>query len=206
MRIVCEQTTLPIRHENCFAGSGRFCSPSPKGLIMTLFVSCLAKDHTQIRRLLDAILHAGWKSEDITVTYPGEALIEKTADHMADGPQSAVVGAGTAGVAAGALGWLIGYGVLAIPVAMIGAAIGSAAGAAVGDLAQEETAHRNAILAHYAPYIHGTHAGIVIKASDSQELSGLLQILQNEEAADIQIRGKGRFEKVNSATVRKNKN
>src|SRR5687768_13681981 len=100
---------------------------------MSLILSCLVDDPARVRRILDQLDDVGWPPDQITVLHPGDPLmVAPEPDQPEIAPQAAVVGGSSGAVAAGAFGWLIGYGVLALPAAVIGAAIGGAAGAAIG--------------------------------------------------------------------------
>jgi len=163
---------------------------------MALILSCLANDPSHARRILDRLREAGWPPEHITVLHPGEML---TAPSVPEQPevtsQAAVMGGGSAAVAAGAFGWLIGYGVLALPAALVGAALGSAAGAAMGAGAEDtDTALRTAVFAHYGPRVSGSRSAILVRAEDAHGYDLIMRIYRSQRAQDINVVGKGRLE------------
>src|ERR1043165_6018643 len=122
---------------------------------MALILSCVARDEQQARRILDRLRDDGWAADHILVRHADEP--PPVPDAAGDLPrEAAVVGGSSGAVAAGAFGWVLGYGVLAIPAAVPGPAIGGAAGAALGGTSDDdEAALRRSVLSRYRPLIQG---------------------------------------------------
>lgn len=168
---------------------------------MALILSCLVEDSAQLRTIIERLRSDGWAPGDIAVLHPGERLVPHEASEQATTtPQAAVVGGGSAAVAAGAFGWLIGYGVLALPAALLGAAVGTAAGAAVGSASDEDATQRNALVQYYLPRIGegpvgtSTRAAVLVRAQDAHGYDVVMRAFRSARGKDIQVVGKGRLE------------
>jgi len=110
-------------------------------------VFCLAKNESQASRIVDELKRAGFSNNDISVLFPDKSGTKDFAhEKNTKAPEAATTGAGAGGVLGGALGWLAGAGLLAIPgagpflaagpimAALSGAAIGAGAGGLIGAL------------------------------------------------------------------------
>lgn len=161
---------------------------------MALILSCLCDDPASARAIVDRLRAAGWSAADIAVLHPGETLppVVTTEETGAEG---AAVGAGPAAVAAGAFGWLVGYGVLALPAALVGATIGGVAGATVGAGAEEVVALRKSVLAHYRPHITGSRSALLVTADDARGYDLVMRTFRAHHAKDINVVGRGRLER-----------
>lgn len=161
---------------------------------MALILSCLSDDPAHTRGIIDRLRAAGWKASDIAVLHPDEPAppAATTEDTSAEG---AAVGASSAAAAAGAFGWLVGYGVLALPAALLGATIGGVAGATVGAGAEDVVALRKSVLAHYRPYITGARSALLVTAEDARGYDLIMRVFREHHAQDINVVGKGRMER-----------
>lgn len=167
---------------------------------MALILSCLVDDSAQARTIVDRLRRDGWAPHDIAVLHPGDQLAPQAPEPPPVAPQAAVLGGGSAAVAAGAFGWLIGYGVLAVPAALLGAAVGSAAGAAVGSAGDDVADLRKTLIRYYLPRIeedgsgNGTKAAILVRAEDAHGYDVVMRAFRAAGGKDIQVVGKGRME------------
>lgn len=170
---------------------------------MALILSCLVEDSAQARTIIERLRSDGWSPDDIAVLHPGDRLApQRTSDEAQSAPPAAVVGGGSAAVAGGAFGWLVGYGVLALPAALIGAAIGTAAGAAVGSAGDEDATLRDTLVRYYLPHIADGHEGtstsvaLLVRAQDAHGYDVVMRAFRAARGKDIQVVGKGRMEPV----------
>jgi len=100
-----------------------------------------------VEQAVDALKTAGFRNEDISILFPhneGNKDLAVTKDSKA--PEGAAAGAGTGAIIGGALGWLAGIGLLAIPglgpfiaagpimALLAGAGVGGAVGGVSGAL------------------------------------------------------------------------
>ena len=167
---------------------------------MALILSCLVDDSVQARSIVERLSHDGWTGPDISVLHSGESLLpQRTSETAEVAPQAAVVGGGSAAVAAGAFGWLLGYGVVALPAAILGAAVGSAAGAAIAAGAHDEASLRETLITYYLPRIndgaaHSTRAALLVRAQDAHGYDVVMRAFRAGGGKDIQVVGKGRME------------
>src|SRR5262245_16021148 len=104
-------------------------------------------DVSEAEDLVDELRGAGFGADAISVLYPDTRRAHGVEyENSTKAPEGAVAGVGTGGVVGGALGWLTGIGVLAIPgfgpfiaagpimAALGGAAVGAAVGGITGGL------------------------------------------------------------------------
>ena len=110
-------------------------------------VYCLATSRTQADQIVDQLKAANFSNNDISALFADQHTSHDFAhEKHTKAPEGAVAGAGTGGVIGGALGWIAGIGVLAIPgfgpfiaagpvmAVLSGAAIGAAVGGIAGGL------------------------------------------------------------------------
>ena len=100
-------------------------------------------NYTSLKRGIDALKQAGFRNTDISVLFP-ENVGSKDFAHEkgTKAPEGAAVAGGTGAVIGGTLGWLVGFGALAIPglgpfIAagpIMAALAGVGVGGAVGEL------------------------------------------------------------------------
>jgi hypothetical protein len=108
-------------------------------------VFCLAKDNLHAVRILTRLQREGFGGGDVSVLHSdGRGNI--STDNATKAPEGAVAGAGTGAILGGAVGWLAGVGLLAIPglgpliaagpilATLSGLALGGAAGGLTGGL------------------------------------------------------------------------
>jgi hypothetical protein len=104
----------------------------------------IAKNAEQAIAIANALKASGFFSNDIAVLFPDQSGTRDFAhEQHTKAPEGAATGAVAGGVLAGALGWLVGIGSLAIPGAgpliaagpILAALSGAAAGGALGGLA-----------------------------------------------------------------------
>ena len=114
---------------------------------MAKSVFCIAKDELQAETIVTALKDAGFSYNDISVLFPDKAGTKSFAhEQHTKAPEGTAAGVGTGGILGGALGWLAGIGLLAIPgvgpfiaagpimAALSGAAVGAAVGGITGAL------------------------------------------------------------------------
>ncbi len=107
----------------------------------------LYKDRRGVEEAVDALRAAGFRNTDISVLFPeNEGTKDFALSKGTKAPEGGMVGAGSGALAGGALGWLAGLGMLAIPgvgpfvaagpiMAMLaGVGVGGAVGSVVGSL------------------------------------------------------------------------
>lgn len=157
---------------------------------------CLASNATIANSIVAKLKSATFEDKDISVLFPDKSSTKRFADKMqTKSPDGAAVGAGTGGVAGGALGLLAGIGLLAIPGAgpflaagpivaalsgiAVGATVGGIAGALVGMGISELDANR------YEKKIKEGNILICVHADDADERSEAKKIFKNERATDI---------------------
>ena len=111
---------------------------------MAKAVIAIAKSEDQAVRIVEQLKAAGFSNNDVSVLLPDRAGSRDFAhEHHTKAPEGAATGAVFGGLAAGALGWLVGIGSLAIPGVgpliaagpIMAALSGAAAGGAVGGIA-----------------------------------------------------------------------
>src|ERR1700745_1754130 len=110
---------------------------------MSKSVFCLSDNERQAEKIVQELKAASFSNNDISVLFPDRSGTRDFAhEQHTKAPEGAAAGAVTGGVLAGALGWLVGIGSLAIPGVgpliaagpILAALTGAAAGGAVGGL------------------------------------------------------------------------
>lgn len=145
---------------------------------MTLILSCITAGEAQARRTLDQLLAAGTGPDAIIVLHPTTPPPAQPTGHLeAPSATSTAGSAASASAAAGMFGWLIGYGVLSIPGALLGGAVGAVAGAAIGALRHTAATHVPAeVHHHYAGRIADDRAAILVRVADMAGYQRVLEV------------------------------
>lgn len=169
---------------------------------MKLILSCITKGEDQTRHTLDRLAQAGIGNHAIVVVHPGssEAL---EGDHMLAHPAATSVStahkdpttappASTAGAAAsgsavgGMFGWIVGYGVLSLPGALLGGAVGAVAGAAINATRHAMSSHlTDEVQHHYASRIVDDHAAVLVQVQDAAQYQAVLMLFLEEGGRHI---------------------
>jgi len=110
-------------------------------------VICIVPTESQAENIVDSLRAAGFFPSDISILMPDTTGVRDLGhEKHSKAPEGTSTGAGTGAIVGGALGWLAGIGMLAIPgvgpfvaagpimAALSGAAIGAAGGGVVGGL------------------------------------------------------------------------
>lgn len=159
-------------------------------------VICLATSRAQAEHIVDQLRLANFSSNDISALFADHGTTRDFAhEKHTKAPEGTVTGAGTGGVIGGALGWLAGIGVLAIPGvgpfiaagpilaalsgAAIGATVGGVAGCLIGMGIPELEAKR------YEGKLQEGNILIAVHADDSDEVSRAKDIFETARAEDI---------------------
>jgi hypothetical protein len=159
-------------------------------------VICLATSRAQAEHIVDQLRLANFSSNDISALFADHGTTRDFAhEKHTKAPEGTVTGAGTGGVIGGALGWLAGIGVLAIPGvgpfiaagpilaalsgAAIGATVGGVAGCLIGMGIPEIEAKR------YEGKLQEGNILIAVHADDSDEVSRAKDIFETARAEDI---------------------
>ena len=166
-------------------------------------------DKSSLEVAVDALKRAGFSSNDISALMPDDHGTKDLAcEKHTKAPEGAVSG-GTAGIIlGGALGWLVGLGVLAIPgvgpfiaagpiMAMLAGAgvvgtVGGLSGALIGMGLPEFEAKR------YETKLHHGRILLSVHSNNSEEISRAKEILQRVGAEDISTAGEAKVEGVKS--------
>ena len=159
-------------------------------------VICLATSRAQAEHIVDQLRLANFSSNDISALFADHGTTRDFAhEKHTKAPEGTVTGAGTGGVIGGALGWLAGIGVLAIPgvgpyiaagpilAALSGAAIGATVGGVAGGLIGMGIPELEA--KRYEGKLQEGNILIAVHADDSDEVSRAKDIFETAEAADI---------------------
>ena len=168
---------------------------------MRLILSCITKGEGQLRGMLDRLAQAGIAKQSIVVLHPG-ADVRSASDRRS--AQAASIGhsapAGTATATAGAaaeggglggmFGWLVGYGVLSVPGALLGGAVGAVAGAtisAIGAARHSPAPHHvtEDVQHHYASRIVDDHAAVLVQVQEMQQYQTVLMAFLDEGGRHI---------------------
>jgi hypothetical protein len=170
---------------------------------MAKAVFCIAKTEEQAVRIVDQLKEEGFSSDDVSVLFPDRAGSRDFAhEQHTKAPEGATAGAIAGGILAGAVGWLVGIGSLAIPgvgpliaAGPIMAALGGiAAGGAVGGLAgalvglgiPEYEAKQ------YEGKVKDGNILISVHAEDSKERNAAKETFERCHADDISYTGEAR--------------
>ena len=165
---------------------------------MSKAVFCIATSEFQAEAIVNDLKTAGFADNDISVLFPDKTGTKDFAhEQHTKAPEGAVTGASTLGVVGGALGWLMGIGVLAIPGAgpfiaagpimaalggvAVGAAIGGIGGALIGMGIPEYEAKR------YEGKIKAGNILISVHSENWQQSRRAKEIFQQAGAEDISV-------------------
>jgi hypothetical protein len=146
--------------------------------------------------IVSRLRDAGFSNNDISVLFPDKGSTRDFAhEKNTKAPEGAVVGAGTGGVAGGALGLLAGIGLLAIPgvgpfiaagpimAALSGIAIGAAVGGIAGALIGMGIPELEAKL--YEGKVKDGNILISVHAQSSENVTTAKRIFKDSGASDI---------------------
>lgn len=167
---------------------------------MALILSCLTKGDLQTRTILEQLSAAGIVKNAIIVLHAGDDLRSAeegqsvqprlppvSPEHQQSSASQTAVGAAASGSAAGGMfGWLLGFGVLALPGAILGGAIGAVAGAAIG--ATRQTLHPDvpeSVALHYGNRIIDDYAAILVKVEDATHHDLVMRIMVDGKTQHI---------------------
>jgi hypothetical protein len=170
---------------------------------MAKAVFCIAKTEEQAVRIVDQLKEEGFSSDDVSVLFPDRAGSRDFAhEQHTKAPEGATAGAIAGGILAGAVGWLVGIGSLAIPGVgpliaagpIMAALSGIAAGGAVGGLAgalvglgiPEYEAKQ------YEGKVKDGNILISVHAEDSKERNAAKETFERCHADDISYTGEAR--------------
>jgi ActD protein len=112
-------------------------------------IFCVAASHAQAAEILQNLKATGFSNDDVSAMWPDHGGAQFFGhEKRTKAPEGVAAGASTGGILAGALGWLVGIGALAIPgagpfiaagplmaalsAAALGAALGGVTGALIG--------------------------------------------------------------------------
>jgi hypothetical protein len=170
---------------------------------MAKAVICIAKTHDQAVDIINQLRAAGFSNEDVSVLLPDQGATRDFAhEQHTKAPEGAAAGAVTGGVLAGALGWLIGIGSLAIPgvgpfiaagpilAALGGAAAGGAAGVLTGALIGYGIPEYEA--KQYEGKVKGGNILISVHTEDGRQRDKAKEIFERAHAEDISYTGEAR--------------
>lgn len=165
---------------------------------MNLILSCITKGEQQTRHVLDQLTHAGIAKEAIIVLHPrderqnqeqtsGQALAHPAAQ-KADASGTTVGAAASGGTVGGMFGWVVGFGVLSIPGALLGGAVGAVTGAAIGASRHVIAAHHHVpdeIQHHYASRIVDDYAAVLVHVNDLHQYQAVLTVFLDADGRHI---------------------
>ena len=163
---------------------------------MAKAIFCISTSEFQAESIVNGLKDAGFADNDISVLFPDRTGTKDFAhEQHTKAPEGAVTGASALGMVGGALGWLAGLGVLAIPglgafiaagpimAALsglaVGAAVGGIAGALVGMGIPEYVAKR------YEGKIQAGNILISVHAETCQQSKQVKDIFAEAGAQDI---------------------
>jgi hypothetical protein len=174
-------------------------------------VFCIATTRDQAEQIVASLKDGGFSANDISVLFPDKETTRDFAhEKKTKAPEGAVVGASTAGVVGGALGWLAGIGALAIPgvgpfiaagpimAALSGAALGAAAGGIAGALIGMGIPELEA--KRYEGKIKSGNILISVHTDDSEAVTRAKTIFKEAGAQDICTTGEAATPKGSEAT------
>ena len=170
---------------------------------MAKAVIAIAKSEDQAVRIVEQLKAAGFSNNDVSVLLPDRAGSRDFAhEHHTKAPEGAATGAVVGGLAAGALGWLVGIGSLAIPgvgpliaagpimaalsSAAAGGAVGGIAGALVGLGIPEYEAKQ------YEGKVKNGNILISVHTDDSKQRQVAKEIFERAHAEDVSSTGEAR--------------
>src|SRR5258708_26940538 len=163
---------------------------------MAKAVFCIAKSEEQAVQIVNHLKAAGFSNNDVSVLLPDRAGTRDFAhEQHTKVPEGAAAGAVAGGLAAGALGWLVGMGSLAIPgvgpfiaagpimAALSGAAAGGAVGGLAGALVGMGIPEYEA--KQYEGKVKNGNILISVHTDDSKQRQKAKEIFQPAHAEDI---------------------
>ena len=170
---------------------------------MAKAVIAIAKSEDQAVRIVEQLKAAGFSNNDVSVLLPDRAGSRDFAhEHHTKAPEGAATGAVVGGLAAGALGWLVGIGSLAIPgvgpliaagpimAALSGAAAGGAVGGIAGALVGLGIPEYEA--KQYEGKVKNGNILISVHTDDSKQRQIAKEIFERAHAEDISATGEER--------------
>jgi hypothetical protein len=170
---------------------------------MAKAVIAIAKSEDQAVRIVEQLKSAGFSNNDVSVLLPDRAGNRDFAhEHHTKAPEGAATGAVVGGLAAGALGWLVGIGSLAIPgvgpliaagpimAALSGAAAGGAVGGIAGALVGLGIPEYEA--KQYEGKVKNGNILISVHTDDSKQRQIAKEIFERAHAEDVSSTGEAR--------------
>jgi len=170
---------------------------------MAKAVIAIAKSEDQAVRIVEQLKAAGFSNNDVSVLLPDRAGSRDFAhEHHTKAPEGAAAGAVVGGLAAGALGWLVGIGSLAIPgvgpliaagpimAALSGAAAGGAVGGLAGALVGLGIPEYEA--KQYEGKVKNGNILISVHTDDSKQRQIAKEIFERAHAEDVSSAGEAR--------------
>ena len=170
---------------------------------MAKAVIAIAKSEDQAVRIVEQLKAAGFSNNDVSVLLPDRAGSRDFAhEHHTKAPEGAATGAVVGGLAAGALGWLVGIGSLAIPgvgpliaagpimAALSGAAAGGAVGGIAGALVGLGIPEYEA--KQYEGKVKNGNILISVHTDDSKQRQVAKEIFERAHAEDFSSTGEAR--------------
>jgi len=170
---------------------------------MAKAVIAIAKSEDQAVRIVEQLKAAGFSNNDVSVLLPDRAGSRDFAhEHHTKAPEGAATGAVVGGLAAGALGWLVGIGSLAIPgvgpliaagpimAALSGAAAGGAVGGLAGALVGLGIPEYEA--KQYEGKVKNGNVLISVHTDDSKQRQIAKEIFERAHAEDVSSTGEAR--------------
>ena len=170
---------------------------------MAKAVIAIAKSEDQAVRVVEQLKAAGFSNNDVSVLLPDRAGSRDFAhEHHTKAPEGAAAGAVVGGLAAGAPGWLVGIGSLAIPgvgpliaagpimAALSGAAAGGALGGIAGALVGLGIPEYEA--KQYEGKVKNGNILISVHTDDSKQRQMAKDIFERAHAEDISYTGEAR--------------
>lgn len=164
---------------------------------MRLILSCITKGEDQLRGMLERLAQAGIAKQAIVVLHPGpdeRPAGERNLAHTTTSDHPASTGAATSAAEAGGLGgmfgWLVGFGVLSVPGAILGGAVGAVAGATIGAIGATRHAtvvHHitDDVQHHYASRIIDDHAAVLVQVQEMRQYETVLMAFLDEGGRHI---------------------
>ena len=148
---------------------------------------------TSIERAVVSLQTAGFHSADVSALIPGPGSSELVTEKSSKAPEGATVGAGAGAMIGGALGWLAGVSVLAVPGAFIvlgpiaaalagvgiGGAVGGLTGALIGMGIPEYEAKR------YQGHVTKGGSLLSVHCSSAEWVKQAEEIMRDTGAEDI---------------------
>lgn len=163
---------------------------------MSSCVYAIANTDAQAVRIATRLKASGFTPSDISILAPDRSgLRELGHENSTKAPEGAAAGAGSGAVLGGALGWLAGIGVLAIPgvgpliaagpilAALSGAAIGGSLGGMSGALIGMGIPEYEA--KQYEGRLQRGNILMCVHVDDSEEAGLVREIMTEEKAEDI---------------------